>query len=102
MLIGDSIQYKPSGSVHAVLWGTRDSAGTVIGGPPPADGDFSQADEPIQTGADKDHTDGGVNSQDGDFRYRHSGAAANALFADGHAETLSKGRILNRHMYTNY
>lgn len=98
MVIGDSIQYAPDGSSHAILWGVLGSSGSAIYW---NDGNPDNAGSPIPVGADKDAVYDVMDPAGANFRYRHAGGI-NAVFADGHVEKLAKGRVRDRYLYTNY
>lgn len=98
IMVGDSIQYAPDGSTHAILWGVQGSNGRAIYW---NDGLPASANTPIPVGAD---SDGGFDTSDptgANFRYRHA-ARINALFADGHAENIAKGNVRDGNLYTRY
>jgi len=99
VMAGDSIQYKLSGGVHAVLWGVKNNAGSLISA---NNGAPANRDLPIRVGIDEDRVLASNNPDGGNFRYRHVGPAANVVFADGHVSTFLKGAIKERHLYTNY
>jgi prepilin-type N-terminal cleavage/methylation domain-containing protein/prepilin-type processing-associated H-X9-DG protein len=99
ILVGDSVQYSSEGDSHAIFWGVDGSRGRAIYW---NDGDESTADKPIRIGAD---LDGPVDVSDppgAGFRYRHGAGQINALFGDGHVERMGKGKVRDRHVYTNY
>ncbi len=98
IVAADAIQYAPDGSSHAILWGVRGSSGAQIYW---NDGSPVTADGAVAVGADMDGVLDPANPSGANFRYRHSGRV-NALIADGHVENFAKGRILDRHVYTDY
>lgn len=98
IVVADSIQYARDGSSHAILWGVKGSSGSAVYW---NDGNPDRAGDPIGVGADKDDFYDVTDATGANFRYRHSGGV-NAVMADGHAERLVKGRIRDRHLYTNY
>jgi prepilin-type processing-associated H-X9-DG protein len=100
LLAADAIQYAADGSAHAIFWGVLDSAGTSVS---LDNGAASQADQPIGLGQDADNVYGTTDANGSNLRYRHSGdKGGNVLFADGRAEFVKKGRVLNRNFYKNY
>jgi prepilin-type N-terminal cleavage/methylation domain-containing protein/prepilin-type processing-associated H-X9-DG protein len=99
VIVGDGIQYSPSGDAHAIFWGVQGSSGKEIYW---NDGDEAKANSPIREGTD---VDGPIDPSDpngSNFRYRHGGGGVNLLFADAHVERLAKGKVRDRHVYTNY
>lgn len=99
IIAGDAIQYSADGSVHAILWGVQGSTGSAIYW---NDGDPTKADLPIQVGTDTDKVLDMADPAGSNFRYRHGAGGINALFADGHASRIAKGKIQNRNLYTNF
>jgi len=99
ILVADGIQYAADGSSHALLWGVLGSGGSPVywNNGNPANGDSS-----IPVGADRDQVVATADPAGSNFRYRHGGDAAQALFADNHAEQIRKGRVRDRNLYTNY
>jgi prepilin-type processing-associated H-X9-DG protein/prepilin-type N-terminal cleavage/methylation domain-containing protein len=97
--VADAIQYSGDGSSHAILWGVLGSSGSAVYW---NDGNPATANAPIPVGTDDDHDYGTSDPAGSNFRYRHGGRSANALFADGHAASLVKGQVRDRNMYTNY
>jgi prepilin-type N-terminal cleavage/methylation domain-containing protein len=99
LVAADAIQYAADGSSHALFWGVQDSSGTQID---LDNGDPTKADEPVQLGQDVDKVYN-VNDPNGsNLRYRHGKTGVVALLADGHAERIKKGQVLNRSFYKNY
>lgn len=99
ILVGDGIQYTPSGDSHAIFWGVQGSSGREIYW---NDGEETKSNSPIREGSD---VDGPVDPSDAtgaNFRYRHGGGGVNLLFGDAHVERLNKGKVRDRHVYTNY
>jgi prepilin-type N-terminal cleavage/methylation domain-containing protein/prepilin-type processing-associated H-X9-DG protein len=97
--VGDSIQYSPDGDSHAIFWGVEGNRGKAIYW---NDGQEENANDTIREGAD---VDGPVDASDpsgASFRYRHGSEQVNALFADGHAERIAKGKVREKNVYTNY
>ena len=99
IIAGDAIQYAADGSVHAILWGVQGSTGSAIYW---NDGDPAKAELPIQVGADADQVLDMADPAGSNFRYRHGIGGVNALFGDGHANPMTKGKVQNRNLYTNY
>jgi prepilin-type N-terminal cleavage/methylation domain-containing protein/prepilin-type processing-associated H-X9-DG protein len=97
-LVADAIQYSPEGNAHAVLWGVEGSGGTAIYW---NDGKPDRAEAPIRPGVDLDKEHNAMDPAGANFRYRHDGKAT-LLFGDGHTERISKGKVLDKHVYTNY
>jgi hypothetical protein len=95
----DSIQYQTNGDSHAILWGVRNSHGKEI---TYNDGTPAEAETPIQVGLDTDRTFAVSDSNGADFRYRHAHNQVEAMFLDGHATALTKGRIPEKLLYTDY
>jgi type II secretory pathway pseudopilin PulG len=98
ILAADAIQYTAEGSSHAIFWGVSGSTGSAVYW---NDGNPDRADAPIPLGADRDGTYDVMDAAGSNFRYRH-GNAVNAIFAEGHVERIAKGRVRDRHLYTNY
>jgi prepilin-type N-terminal cleavage/methylation domain-containing protein len=98
IIAGDSIQYAADGSVHAIFWGVNDNAGTAVSW---NNGNLNNADLPIQIGSDADKILPVADPAGSNFRYRH-GVGTIALFADAHGVRITKGKVLNRNLYTNY
>jgi prepilin-type N-terminal cleavage/methylation domain-containing protein/prepilin-type processing-associated H-X9-DG protein len=101
IMVADAIQYEPDGNSHAILWGVDGSGGAPIYW---NNGASANSGSPIPVGPDRDQPSPPVdgNKDGSNFRYRHAGASANASFADGHAERIKKGKVLDRNLYTNY
>jgi prepilin-type N-terminal cleavage/methylation domain-containing protein/prepilin-type processing-associated H-X9-DG protein len=99
IVVADAIQYAADGSSHAIFWGVNGSANSPIYW---NDGKPECADVAIQAGSDKDATFDVSDASGSNFRYRHNSGAANTLAADGHVSSFNKGRISDRHVYTNY
>jgi prepilin-type N-terminal cleavage/methylation domain-containing protein/prepilin-type processing-associated H-X9-DG protein len=99
MVIADGIQYAPDGNSHAMFWGALGSSGTAIYW---NDGLESNAGAVAPIGPDQDKAYD-VNDPNGaNLRYRHGTKQINGWFADGHAENMTKGKIRDRNLYTNY
>jgi prepilin-type N-terminal cleavage/methylation domain-containing protein/prepilin-type processing-associated H-X9-DG protein len=98
MMVADTIQYAGDGSSHAIFWGVQGSKGAYIYW---NDGAPEAANNPILVGEDRDMTYSLTDPLGADFRHRHS-IRINGLMADGHAESLQKGKIQDKHVYTNY
>ena len=99
IVVADAIQYAADGSAHAIFWGVNGSGNSPIYW---NDGKPENADAAIPVGADKDTTLDVSDPAGSNFRYRHNNGAANALVADGHVGSFTKGRIRDRHVYINY
>ena len=99
LIVGDSIQYNTQGSSHALLWGVEGSSRKAIYW---NDGQVAQAEEAIPTGADLDEEYATMDPRGANFRYRHRSKQINAAFADGHVSRLNKGKVKDKHLYTNY
>jgi prepilin-type processing-associated H-X9-DG protein/prepilin-type N-terminal cleavage/methylation domain-containing protein len=99
ILVGDAIQYTSEGNAHAILWGVEGSSGASIYW---NDGKEQQANAPIRAGPDLDEALNHLDPAGANFRYRHGSKSVTALFADGHAERKGRGKVLDRHLYTNY
>lgn len=99
ILAADSIQYTFDGSSHAIFWGVAGSSGMPIYW---NNGTAANSGSPIGVGPDKDQVLAVADPAGSNFRYRHAGDSINASFADGHAERIRKGKILDRNLYTNY
>jgi prepilin-type N-terminal cleavage/methylation domain-containing protein/prepilin-type processing-associated H-X9-DG protein len=98
LVIADSIQYTPEGNSHAMFWGALGSNGTAIYW---NDGLESAADNFAPLGPDEDKVYD-VNDPNGaTLRYRHT-KQLNGWFADGHVSHISKGKVRDRNLYTNY
>jgi prepilin-type processing-associated H-X9-DG protein len=98
IVVADAIQYAPDGSAHAILWGVQGSSGSPVYW---NDGDPANGDALIPVGADVDGAFATADPAGANFRYRHS-AKINALFADGHVESVAKGKVQDRNLYTRY
>ena len=98
IVVADTIQYAGDGSSHAIFWGVQGSRGSFIYWNDGAPGD---ADKPIVASQDKDMVYSLNDPLGANFRFRHS-ARINSLMADGHAESIAKGKVQDRHVYTNY
>jgi prepilin-type N-terminal cleavage/methylation domain-containing protein/prepilin-type processing-associated H-X9-DG protein len=100
ILVADSIQFAPDGSSHALLWGVFGSSGNPVYW---NNGNPANAQAPVKDSPDRDKLPMPVGDPAGsNFRYRHAGDSTQALFADGHAERIRKGRVLDGYLYTNY
>ena len=99
ILAADSIQYTVDGNSHAILWGVAGSSGMPVYW---NNGNVANSGNPIGVGPDKDQAYPTADPAGSNFRYRHAGWTVNASFADGHAERMRKGKILDRNLYTNY
>lgn len=98
LVAADAIQYAADGSSHAIFWGVLGSDGSAVywnNGKP------ATAGAPIPTGEDQDDVYDVMNPAGSNFRYRHSGRI-DSLMADGHVESLAKGSVQDRHVYTGY
>jgi prepilin-type N-terminal cleavage/methylation domain-containing protein/prepilin-type processing-associated H-X9-DG protein len=98
IMVADAIQYAPDGSSHAILWGVLGSSGWPIYW---NDGNPANAGQPIPVGLDQDEVIDLNDPSGSNFRYRHSGKV-NALFGDSHVESIAKGHVQDRHVYTVY
>jgi prepilin-type N-terminal cleavage/methylation domain-containing protein/prepilin-type processing-associated H-X9-DG protein len=96
--VADAVQYAADGSAHAIFWGVQGSSGSFIywNNGVPEDGE-----KEIPVGGDKDGTINVTDPAGSNFRYRHS-ARVNAVMLDGHAESISKGKVRDKHVYTVY
>ena len=65
-------------------------------------GTIANSGNPVGIGPDKDQVLPTADPAGSNFRYRHAGNTVNASFADGHAERIRKGKILDRNLYTSY
>ncbi len=99
VVMGDAIQYTPDGDSHAILWGVEGSNGRAIYW---NDGVEANGNSSVREGGDLDGAVDPIDPTGSNFRYRHGGGQANLLFADAHAERLTKGKVRDRHVYTNY
>ncbi|MGI8966118.1 MAG: H-X9-DG-CTERM domain-containing protein [Limisphaerales bacterium] len=98
MVVADGIQYGPDGSSHAIFWGAQGSSGQFIYW---NNGSLADADKPIPVGVDQDAIYNAMDTSGANFRYRHS-QRINGLMADGHVESIAKGKVRDRHVYTVY
>lgn len=98
VLIGDALQYTPDGDSHAILWGVEGHTGKSIYW---NDAQQQNAEKPIAEGTDLDAPLDSADASGSNFRYRH-GVGVNLLFGDLHVEKLSKGKVREKHVYTNY
>ncbi len=99
ILVADGIQYAADGSSHALLWAVLGSSGSPVYW---NNGNPANAESPIPVGPNRDGVFATADPAGSHFRYRHGGDAANALFADGHAERVRKGQVRDRNLYINY
>ncbi len=99
IVVADSVQYSADGSSHAILWGVNGSGGKPVYW---NDGVEANASSAIPVGEDKDKAYETADPAGANFRYRHSAKQVTALFADGHAAHIHKGKVLDRNLYTNY
>ena len=99
VVMGDGIQYTPDGDSHAIFWGVKGSSDREIYW---NDGVEANGNSPIREGADLDAVLDPIDPTGSNFRYRHGGGQVNLLFADAHAERITKGKVRDRHVYTNY
>jgi prepilin-type processing-associated H-X9-DG protein len=98
LVLGDAIQYTPDGNSHAIFWGALGSSGTAIYW---NDGLESAADVFVPQGSDEVKVYD-VNDPNGaSLRYRHI-KQINGWFADGHVAHVTKGKLRDRNLYTNY
>jgi len=98
IVVADTIQYASDGSSHAIFWGMLGSSGSFIYW---NNGAAADADKPIPVGEDHDQVYGTMDAPGANLRYRHS-IRANTLMADAHAESIGKGKVRDKHVYTNY
>jgi prepilin-type N-terminal cleavage/methylation domain-containing protein/prepilin-type processing-associated H-X9-DG protein len=99
LVIGDAIQYAPDGNTHAMFWGALGSSGTAIYW---NDGLATASDTFAPVSPDADGVFD-VNDPNGaNLRFRHGSKQMNGWFADGHAATITKGKIKDRNLYTDY
>ncbi|MGZ8899499.1 MAG: DUF1559 family PulG-like putative transporter, partial [Limisphaerales bacterium] len=99
IVAADGIQYTVDGDSHAMFWGVEGSRGKEIYW---NDGLEQHAGASIREGVDVDGPVDPTDPTGANLRYRHGGGGANALFADAHVERLGKGKVRDRHVYTNY
>lgn len=99
ILIGDALQYTPDGDSHAILWGVEGNTGKSIYW---NDAQEQNADKPIREGTDIDTPLDSADASGSNFRYRHGSDSVNLLFGDAHVERLAKGKVREKHVYTNY
>jgi prepilin-type processing-associated H-X9-DG protein len=99
IVVADAIQYEADGNSHAIFWGVAGSSGSPIYW---NDGNPARSEAAIPVGPDTDGALGMSDPAGSNFRYRHAGDAFNALLADGHVERFAKGKVQDRHVYTNY
>jgi prepilin-type N-terminal cleavage/methylation domain-containing protein/prepilin-type processing-associated H-X9-DG protein len=99
IVLGDAIQYTPDGSSHAILWGLLGSNGTAVywNNGLPENGGLA-----ILVGEDQDKAYDVNDPTGSNVRYRHGSKQMNAWFADGHVSHVTKGKIRDRNLYTNY
>jgi prepilin-type processing-associated H-X9-DG protein len=98
IVVADTIQYAADGSSHAIFWGVLGSSGSFIYW---NNGSSADAERPIPVGDDQDQVYAVMDAPGANFRYRHSGRV-NTLMADSHAEAIAKGKVRDKHVYTNY
>jgi prepilin-type N-terminal cleavage/methylation domain-containing protein/prepilin-type processing-associated H-X9-DG protein len=99
IIAADSAQYTQDGDSHAILWGAQGSRGKEIYW---NDGEERNAGDAIREGADTDGPMDAIDPAGANFRYRHGSGQVNAIFVDGHVEKISKGKVRDRNVYTNY
>jgi prepilin-type N-terminal cleavage/methylation domain-containing protein len=97
--VADSIQYRPDGTSHALLWGVSGSSGSPVFW---NNGNPANKDAAILLGTDQDKVLSTLDPNGANFRYRHAGNSTQALLADGHTERIGKGRVRDGNLYTNY
>ena len=98
ILAADGIQYKADGSSQAMFWGMQNVLGVDVSlddGLATGQGSF------IPAGPDTDAILADTDPAGANLRYRHSGRVA-ALFAGGHVESIAKGKLTERNVYTDY
>lgn len=98
LIVADAIQYSADGSSHAILWGVQGSKGSFVYW---NDGAPESANSAVLPSEDKDTAFGVSDPAGANFRYRHS-TGLNSLMGDSHVERLTKGRVLDKHLYTVY
>jgi prepilin-type N-terminal cleavage/methylation domain-containing protein/prepilin-type processing-associated H-X9-DG protein len=98
IVLADAIQYTPDGDSHAMFWGVLGSNGTAIYW---NNGEEVAAGAAIPVGEDRDQVYDVNDPTGSNLRYRHS-KQINAWFADGHVSHVSKGKVRDRNLYTNY
>jgi prepilin-type N-terminal cleavage/methylation domain-containing protein/prepilin-type processing-associated H-X9-DG protein len=98
IMVADGIQYAADGSAHAILWGVNGSGGSPVYW---NNGNSSAANAFIPVGVDRDQVFPTADPTGSNLRYRHSDSVQ-ALFLDGHVERVQKGKVRDRHLYTNY
>jgi prepilin-type N-terminal cleavage/methylation domain-containing protein/prepilin-type processing-associated H-X9-DG protein len=98
IVVADGIQYATDGSSHAILWGALGSSGSAIYW---NDGSAANASNPISIGPDADRILDPTDPAGSNFRYRHTGRVG-CSFVDGHVESISKGRVRDQNVYSNY
>jgi prepilin-type N-terminal cleavage/methylation domain-containing protein/prepilin-type processing-associated H-X9-DG protein len=98
IVVADSVQYAEDGSSHAIFWGVEGSNKSFIYW---NNGSLETAENPIPVGADKDDVFNVMDPAGSNFRYRHS-LRINALMADAHVESIAKGKVRDKHVYTVY
>jgi len=65
-------------------------------------GNPASAGTAVPVGADRDDGFATADPAGSNLRYRHGSNAAQAMFADGHAKSVRKGKLQDRNLYTNY
>jgi prepilin-type N-terminal cleavage/methylation domain-containing protein/prepilin-type processing-associated H-X9-DG protein len=98
IVVADAIQYAADGGSHAIFWGVTGSSGTAIywNNGNPANGGLA-----IPVGPDADGLLPVADPAGANLRYRHA-ERVNTLLGDGHAESLARGRVQERQVYTCY
>jgi len=99
IVLADAIQYAPDGNSHAIFWGALGSNGTAIYW---NDGLESAADAIAPASPDEDKVYDVNDPTGANLRFRHASKQVNAWFADGHVASVTKGRIRDRNLYTDY
>jgi prepilin-type N-terminal cleavage/methylation domain-containing protein len=99
IIIGDAIQYSQDGASQALFWGALGSNGKAIYW---NDGVEQNADLGINAGLDNDEMLDVNDPAGANLRYRHGSRQVTSLFGDTHVERITKGKVKDRHVYTNY
>lgn len=98
IMVTDGIQYAADGSSHAIFWGTLGSSGSALYW---NDGSPANCGAAIPIGPDRDGIFDVTDPAGANLRYRHS-EKVNALFADNHVESVARGQVRDRNVYTCY
>jgi prepilin-type N-terminal cleavage/methylation domain-containing protein len=99
IIAADGIQYKADGASQAMFWGMQNALGRDISY---NDGLLSRQAELLPPGPDADAVLADTDPTGANLRFRHATARLVALFAGGHVQAMTKGRLAEGNVYTDY